>query len=370
MSIAIALLWGLVSVTGARAHEIQPSVADVEVTAEAMTLTIDLTLEAFLAGVDLEGLADTNEAENSERYDALRAEEPAALAADFRASWEAFREALTLRSGDAAIVADLAGVEVPDVGNTLLPRLSRITMTADLPAGQSPVIIGWDASLGALVLRQTGVEDGYTVFLENGRLSDPIPRVGTVDQSAMAAFVEYIRVGFDHIIPKGLDHILFVLGLFFLALRIRPLLWQVTAFTLAHTVTLALGALEIVRVPAEIVEPIIAASIVYVGIENVLSKGMTPWRPVIVFLFGLLHGLGFASVLSDFGLGSTHFVPKLIGFNVGVELGQLTVIAIAFALVGYWFGGRPWYKARIANPASILIALVGAWWVLERTVLG
>jgi hypothetical protein len=149
----------------------------------------------------------------------------------------------------------------------------------------------------------------------------------------------------------------------------RPLLWQISAFTLAHTVTLALGALEIVRIPPEIVEPLIAASIVYVGVENVLSKGLTPWRPVIVFAFGLLHGLGFASVLADFGLGASHFVPKLIGFNVGVELGQLAVIAIAFVLVGLWFGRKPWYKERIANPASVAIALVGAWWVVERTLL-
>ena len=93
------------------------------------------------------------------------------------------------------------------------------------------------------------------------------------------------------------------------------------------------------------------------------------WRPVVVFGFGLLHGLGFASVLGEFGLPETAFLPALIGFNIGVELGQLTVIAVAFALVGYWFRDRPWYRARIAIPASVFIALIGAWWVVERTVL-
>ena len=221
--------------------------------------------------------------------------------------------------------------------------------------------------MGGLIARQQGVEEGYTAFLTSGALTDPIPRDGPSGQTAFSAFVDYIRVGFDHIIPKGLDHILFVLGLFFLALKMRPLLWQVTAFTLAHTVTLALGALDIIRIPGDIVEPLIAASIAYVGIENVLSRKMTPWRPFVVFAFGLLHGLGFASVLADFGLGSSHFIPKLIGFNVGVEVGQLAVIAIAFLLVGIWAGNKPWYKSRIANPASIAIALVGIYWTLERT---
>jgi hypothetical protein len=212
-----------------------------------------------------------------------------------------------------------------------------------------------------------GVENGYTAFLTAGGSTDPIPRTGGDDQTAGEAFVDYIGVGFDHIIPLGLDHILFVLGLFFLALKLRPLLWQVTAFTLAHTVTLALGAMDIIRISPDIVEPLIAASIVYVGVENVLSRGLTPWRPVIVFMFGLLHGLGFASVLSDFGLGASNFVPKLIGFNVGVELGQLAVIAAAFVCFGVLFGNHDWYRRRISGPVSIAISAIAVFWVLERT---
>ena len=172
--------------------------------------------------------------------------------------------------------------------------------------------------------------------------------------------------------PQGLDHILFVLGLFFYALRWRPLLWQVTAFTAAHTCTLALATLGIVRIAPATVEPLIAASIVYVAVENVVAGGraqITPLRIAVVFGFGLLHGLGFASVLSEFGLGGAHFVASLISFNVGVELGQLAVIAVAFVLLGLPFGARPWYRRIIAVPASVLIGAVGAWWVLERTVL-
>jgi len=209
----------------------------------------------------------------------------------------------------------------------------------------------------------------YTGLLSGGEISPPITAGGGTSEGGWQSFARYIGVGFDHIIPKGLDHILFVLGLFFLSARLGPLLWQVSAFTLAHTVTLALGALGWVNVPAQIVEPLIAASIVYVAVENIVSDGLSRWRTALIFGFGLLHGLGFASVLGEFGLPTAQFIPALIGFNIGVELGQLAVIAAAFLLVGLWFRDEPWYRRFIAIPASLCIAAVGAFWVIERTVL-
>jgi len=179
-------------------------------------------------------------------------------------------------------------------------------------------------------------------------------------------FLHYIPIGFDHILPKGLDHILFVLGLFFLSTHLRPLLWQVSAFTLAHTVSLAFGAMGWVFVPASIVEPLIAASITYVAIENVFTTGMSRWRPLVIFGFGLLHGLGFASVLGELGIPDDQFFPALIGFNIGVEFGQLTVISLAFLAVGMWFRNKPWYRSRISIPASLVIAIIGAYWFFER----
>ncbi|CAN0602217.1 unnamed protein product, partial [Ectocarpus sp. 12 AP-2014] len=111
----------------------------------------------------------------------------------------------------------------------------------------------------------------------------------------------------------------------------------------------------------------IAASIVYVGIENVFARRLVPWRPLVVFCFGLLHGLGFASVLQDFGLGADNFVAKLIGFNVGVEIGQLAVIAATVLAFGVLFGKTAWYHRRIAVPVSLGISLIAFFWVLERT---
>ncbi len=186
----------------------------------------------------------------------------------------------------------------------------------------------------------------------------------------MQAFFDYLPIGFEHIIPRGLDHILFVLGLFLLSFRMRPLMWQISAFTVAHTITLALAATGHVRLPEAIVEPLIAASIVFVAVENLVARHVGRWRALIVFGFGLLHGLGFAAVLGEIGLPEGAFLPALIGFNVGVELGQITVIILAYHLVARPFGDRRWYQARIARPASILIAAIGAWWVIERSLLG
>ena len=93
------------------------------------------------------------------------------------------------------------------------------------------------------------------------------------------------------------------------------------------------------------------------------------WRPALIFGFGLLHGLGFASVLGELGLQPGSFLISLIGFNIGVEIGQLAVIAAAFLAVGLWFGRKPWYRQRIAIPASAVIGLVGAWWFVERVFL-
>ncbi|NNF23225.1 MAG: HupE/UreJ family protein [Rhodobacteraceae bacterium] len=353
----------------ALAHEIQPAVADLEIQDGQVEIAIDMTLEAPLAGIDLEGLEDTNDAANADRYDALRALDPEALEAAFIELWPRLRDQITLRAGDGDLAIELRGVDIPPVGNPELARMSQVRIGAALPPGDAAVIFGWDAALGALVVRQIGVEDGYTGYLTNGALSDPIAAAGGGALSGLSTFATYMKIGYEHIIPKGLDHILFVLGLFFLSLKLRPLLWQVTAFTVAHTVTLALGILGIVTLPASIVEPLIAASIVYVGIENVLSRGLTPWRPAVVFGFGLLHGLGFASVLGDIGLDPATFVIGLIGFNVGVELGQLSVIAIAFFGLAYWLRNASWYQSAVANPASIAISLVGAYWVVERTLL-
>ncbi|MBF9032959.1 HupE/UreJ family protein [Rhodobacterales bacterium HKCCE2091] len=363
------LLSILVFWTGAAtAHEIRPAVADVAVGQSDLRLRIRMPLEQLAAGLDLAGISDTNDAAGAALYDRLRAMDSGAFETAFREAWPRISQGFIIESGGTRVAPEIAAIAVPAVGDVELPRDSVLTLTADLPEGDDPVQIGWRPNYGELVLRQEGGgEDAYEAFLMGGELSEPLPRGAVSTESGLKVFLRYIGVGFEHIVPLGVDHILFVLGLFFFSTQFRPLLWQVTAFTAAHTVTLALGATGILTIPASVVEPLIAATIVFVGVENVLGWGTTRSRTALVFCFGLLHGLGFASVLGDFGIASGRFVQALLGFNVGVEFGQLFVIGVAFALVGVWFARKSWYRRAIAVPVSAVISLIGLYWVIERT---
>lgn len=371
LAAALALLICAGLARQAAAHEIRPAIADVTVGADEVRIDIVLVLESMVAGIDLQGIGDTNEAPEAETYDALRALPPEELRAAFLDRWADLRAGFRLTAGATALTPEIAGLEIAEIGDVELARDSLLSLTAALPPDGTPVTVGWVAAYGPLVVRQVGQEgeEGYSGYLTGGQISAPLPRDAVAQEGAWTAFLNYIAIGFEHIVPKGLDHILFVLGLFFFSLHIRPLLYQVTAFTLAHTVTLALAILGYVSISPAIVEPLIAASIVYVAVENVFHKRITPWRTTIVFGFGLLHGLGFASVLGEIGLNPGRFISGLVGFNIGVELGQLFVIAAAFLAVGYWFGRKPWYRGRIAVPASVVIAAVGAYWFVDRTLL-
>ncbi len=176
----------------------------------------------------------------------------------------------------------------------------------------------------------------------------------------------YLALGFEHIIPAGTDHILFVMGLCLLSTNIKTILWQATAFTVAHTITLALSMKQLITAPGAVVEPIIALSILFVALENIILSELKPWRLLLVFLFGLVHGMGFASVLNETGLPPDRFFTDLIAFNAGVELGQIAVIVAMFAFVILPLRNKSWYRKAIVYPLSAGIGLVALYWVIER----
>lgn len=368
---AVAALIALLCAHVAAAHEMRPAIASLSFAEDgsAAVFAINTNLEAIVAGIGPEH-EDTDDSPLASVYDQLRALPPAELEAAFREAAPGFLADVTVMADGARAPLEVTGLAIPAVGDLEIARDGVVEITAALPEGATEITFEWAPRLGEIVLRGGGGEtgEGVNVFLKGGETSDPIAVEGATTD-ALTAFIDYIWVGFEHIIPLGLDHILFVIGLYLLSTRLGPLLWQITAFTAAHTVTLALGSLGIINLPGSIVEPIIAASIVYVAVENMMTDRLHRWRTVIVFLFGLLHGLGFAGVLAEFGLAPGQFVVSLIAFNIGVEFGQLAVVAICFLAFGYWFGDKPWYRKVIVIPLSLVIAVIGAYWVIERTLL-
>jgi len=180
------------------------------------------------------------------------------------------------------------------------------------------------------------------------------------------AALVYLGLGYRHILPLGFDHILFILSLFLLSPKIKPLLTQATAFTVAHSITLGLAMYGVITPPVKIVEPLIAVSILFVALENIFSPKLKASRIGVVFLFGLIHGLGFASVLSTLGLPKSSYLFSLIMFNIGVELGQLTIIIAAYFLLAKWFGKKPYYRKFVVMPFSAIIVVIAGFWTIQR----
>ncbi len=176
----------------------------------------------------------------------------------------------------------------------------------------------------------------------------------------------YLNLGYHHILPNGVDHILFVVSLCLLSTNIRTIIWQATAFTVAHSITLALSMKSIIMAPSAVVEPIIALSIAFVALENLIVTELKPWRVLVVFCFGLIHGMGFASALNEIGLPRNAFLTSILSFNIGVELGQLTIILLVFGALIFWFGQKKWYRKVVVYPLSVVIALTAAYWTIQR----
>lgn len=359
-------LAALLALAPARAHDFEiTTVAVIFDGRGGFQLDIGADIDAIALGLD----PATDSAVVAARMEALTPDE---LDEARERARERLREWLTLSfDGDAPQTT----IDFPHYGTpaataaeipTVLGTLARLR--GSVPEGAREFAFRADSVFKVVDLKvfhpQAGAPADYT--LRPGEASPPFV-LGAAEQVEQSVFWRYLALGFEHILPKGLDHILFVLGLFLLSTHWRPLLWQVTAFTVAHSVTLALSMLGVVSLPERPVETLIALSIAYVGIENVLTSRLHAWRTALVFAFGLLHGLGFAGVLQELGAPTDRFVGALVGFNLGVELGQLAVLALAFAAVG-WCRGKDWYRPGVVVPASLAIAAVALYWTWERAL--
>lgn len=335
--------------------------------AKVFTFRINLNLEAILAGIDPD-VKDTADSPNAAEYDRLRALPPAELQNVFEAFEPKFLQGVNIMIDGKRIDPQIQSVDYPEVGDLTKPRKTIVHFHGDLPADAKTFAFGWSPEFGKVLMRTISARSRtmHAEVLEKGAMSQTLNIDDIKSRTRMDMVIDFLKIGYTHILPKGTDHILFVVGIFLLSTKVRPILTQITAFTVAHTITLGLGAAKVIDLPSAIVEPLIAASIVYVAVENIMRPTLSPWRPIVVFCFGLLHGLGFAGILKEFGIPKEDFLVGLLSFNIGVELGQLTVIAICFLLVGFWFGNKPWYRQRIVIPGSLLIALIGAFWFVQR----
>jgi len=360
----------------AEADVVKPTMIDISVHAQGrVELELHLSVEALLSGIN-NSYRNTKNAPQSDQYDALRALPPDQLARQFEPFIPKLLDESALRFDGQKIDLKVSRVDIPEAGYQKIPRASVLYLEGTVPRGSQSLTWYFPQKFSNNAMRVKQVDDEREkwlwsdwVWLTDDQVSEPFP----VDQDFVKkplgeVVASYIYLGFVHNVPYGLDHILFVLGIFLLTIRVRPLLAQVTMFTLAHSITLALAAYGVFELPARVVEPLIALSIAYIGIENIFSRQVKKRRLLLVFCFGLLHGLGFAGVLKEFGMPPGDYATALISFNVGVEAGQVAIVALAFLVLAGWQAHKQWYRMIVVMPVSGLISVLGLIWTYDRLV--
>ena len=368
------LLW---PAAPASADIVKPALIEISVFTDGhYEVEIRASIEALLTGINAQ-YKNTQDAPQAEEYDALRVMSSQQLGIAFEPFKQEFLREVALTIDGQPAQMQIDSVHIPEPGYTKVPRMSVITLHGAIDRSAETMSWYYPARFGDNAVRVRQVDEvnekwhwSQWQWLRRDEISEPfdLSEVFT-EHSVFQVIATYTQAGFEHILPMGLDHILFILGIYLLNTKMKPLLWQVTMFTLAHSITLSLSMLGIFTLPAYIVEPLIALSIAYVGFENIYHRELQKSRLFIVFAFGLLHGMGFASMLADFGMPKDAFATALISFNVGVELGQLFVIGAAFLAIGMWFRHREWYRYAIIIPGSAAIALTGLYWAYDRTDL-
>ena len=346
-------------------HEISPAVMDITIIEGNASIELKLNAETVLSEIDASLYQDTNDSPQSQKYDELRALSTEEVEKMVIENENKFTDKIKINIGDETIPLSLKDVETFQEINDEFPRDTALSIGFEIK--DKSFTIQFEKELGPVVIRH--FEDLskesvlFTTYLQPAERSSLISQ--QTRSSALSTTIEYLVLGIEHIVPKGLDHILFIIGIFFYAIKFKPLLLQVTMFTVAHSITLILGSFNLIFIPATIVEPLIALSISYVAIENIFQRHSTLLRYLIIFIFGLIHGLGFAFVLGDIGLNTSQLVLSLISFNIGVEIAQIAIIILA-SIIFIIPSRQGWYRTFLQIPISIIISMIGLYWFIER----
>lgn len=357
---------------------VKPALVEISVKTDG-TFQIELraSIEALLTGINSR-YKNTKDAPNAQAYDDFRVMPPEQLRQAFRSFEKDLLQEIKIAFDDQPSTFQIKTVDIPEPGYVKVPRISLIRVEGVVPTTAQSLTWYYPSRFGDNAVRVRQVDEvnekwhwSPWQWLKNDEVSKPFSLTEVFTQQTFFQVVTtYLVSGFEHILPKGLDHILFILGIFLLSIRMKPLLWQVTMFTVAHTITLGLSMNGVINLPANIVEPLIALSIAYIGIENIVTPKLHKSRLLIVFIFGLLHGLGFASVLSDFGMPENDFAAALISFNVGVEIAQVAIIFLAYFFIAHLLrkqlANEQQYRMIVVIPGSLLIAITGLYWTYDR----
>ena len=282
---------------------------------------------------------------------------------------ELARSALQVEQQDQPLLATQVRVGLDDEENFSIQLIfpfqqaSRLRVQSpfldDLPRGHCQYLRL--ADMNGNLLGEALLDASNNVF------EKPLGRLAG-SESGHQPFTQFLFLGLEHIVT-GYDHLLFLLGLLIVGGSFLSAAKIITSFTLAHSISLALATFQVVQLPTWLVEPLIAVSIIYVGIENILSRDVER-RWLLTFGFGLVHGLGFASLLGELGAGanSSAIAVPLLSFNVGIEIGQIAMAAVALPVI-WWLGQRPSYGSRYVTLCSVAVALAGTYWLAERVLL-
>ena len=356
-----------------KSHEIKPSIADFSINESSLTFEIRLNAELILSGIDASDIQNTDNSNLSFKYDDLRKLPNNDLKENIMSNWDNISQNIYIKLDGDVQELNLLSIEIINQRNYEVTRDTIISFHIPLDKKNTSFSFSMSKKFGSIILREQNlnkkVDQLYTNYLNSGDASDLINLNHTVALTKINSFIKYLFLGIEHIIPKGLDHMLFIIGLFLFSNLIRPLLLQVTMFTIAHTITLVIASLSLITVNASIVEPLIALSIVYIGVENIFKKySNTKIRYYVIFLFGLLHGLGFALVLKDVGLDYSNLLINLVSFNIGVEIAQIFILFLLFLTIGLFFSKKKYYKIIFQIPLSLFISLIAIYWFVERII--
>ncbi|NYT28427.1 MAG: HupE/UreJ family protein [Candidatus Thiodubiliella endoseptemdiera] len=368
---SFVLFWLLVSAS--IADVVKPALVEISIYPDKkVKVVIDLSLEAVMTGIGTQ-YKKTTDAPNSTEYDELRALAPDVLRQNFKDFEGEFLNNIQFTVNNQAQVLQLENIFIDIVGYKKRPRKTQLTYTTQL--SEWPKTLAWqydkasgDSALRYQIFKKNEYKWSQWQWLRSGKPSGVIDINHPEPISTLQRLTQFMNIGFDHVIPLGWDHILFIIGMALSSLLWRKLLLLVTTFTLAHTLTLGLAMLGIVEISPSIIEPLIAFSIAYVAVENLFLNQSIKRKSSIVFFFGLIHGLGFATMLKAFEMTDDNFATTLIGFNVGVELAQIMIVLSVILVLLVLRKLRLDYRKLAVIPVSITIALIGVWWGIERII--